>query len=80
MAKTKEELDLAVERKQAELSAELSRQISEGEKKIATTKNKAMADIDANVGILVPLVWQKLGFGALYAKELNSAIKTLGEK
>ncbi|MBE6448129.1 MAG: hypothetical protein E7018_02395 [Alphaproteobacteria bacterium] len=80
LAKTKEELDLAVERKQAELSAELSRQISEGEKKIATTKNKAMADIDANVGILVPLVWQKLGFGALSAKEVNSAIKTLGEK
>ena len=79
LQKTQQELDAMIERRQADLAAELNRQITEGEKKIAAGKDKAMRQVEEISADLALDVLKKLGFNHFKAKDVNAAMKQSGE-
>ena len=76
LQKTREDLADTIERRQAELSAELNREIVVGEKKINAAKQKALDGIEDMVAELAPLVLQKLGVVKVSAKEIQTALQS----
>lgn len=76
LQKTREDLADTIERRQAELSAELNREIVAGEKKINAAKQKALDGIEDMVAELAPLVLQKLGVVKVSAKEIQTALQS----
>ena len=75
LLKTKNDLSQTIERKQADLAAELNQQISEGEKKISASRKKIMAEIDDMVLALAPEVLSKIGFEKISTKALKEVLK-----
>lgn len=76
LQKTREDLADTIEHRQAELSAELNREIVAGEKKINAAKQKALDGIEDMVAELAPLVLQKLGVVKVSAKEIQTALQS----
>lgn len=76
LQKTREDLADTIEHRQAELSAELNREVVAGEKKINAAKQKALDGIEDMVAELVPLVLQKLGVVKVSAKEIQTALQS----
>lgn len=76
LQKTREDLADTIERRQAELSAELNREIVAGEKKIDAAKQKALDGIEDMAAELAPLVLQKLGVVKVSAKEIQTALQS----
>ncbi len=76
LQKTREDLADTIERRQAELSAELNREIVAGEKKINAAKQKALDGIEDMAAELAPLVLQKLGVVKVSAKEIQTALQS----
>ena len=72
LQKTKQEMKNLIERKQAELNEELSRQIKEGEQQIRDSKAKAMKQVDAMTEDLAAEIIRKLGFN-LSKAEISKA-------
>ncbi len=80
LQKTQQDLKNMIDRRQADLSEELNRQISEGEKKIQASKEKVMKQAEEIAAELAGEVVKKLGF-KVSAKALQAAVKeTGGEK
>ena len=76
LQKTREDLADTIERRQAELSAELNREIVAGEKKIDAAKQKALDGIEDMAAELAPLVLQKLCVVKVSAKEIQTALQS----
>ena len=76
LQKTREDLADTIERRQAELSAELNREIVAGEKKINAAKQKALDGIEDMAAELAPLVLQKLGVVKVSTKEIQTALQS----
>ena len=76
LQKTREDLADTIEHRQAELSAELNREVVAGEKKINAAKQKALDGIEDMVAELAPLVLQKLGVVKVSAKEIQTALQS----
>lgn len=76
LQKTREDLADTIERRQAELSAELNREIVAGEEKINAAKQKALDGIEDMAAELAPLVLQKLGVVKVSAKEIQTALQS----
>lgn len=76
LQKTREDLADTIEHRQAELSAELNREIVAGEKKINAAKQKALDGIEDMAAELAPLVLQKLGVVKVSAKEIQTALQS----
>ena len=76
LQKTREDLADTIEHRQAELSAELNREIVAGEKKINAAKQKALDGIEDMVAELAPLVLQKLGVVKVSVKEIQTALQS----
>ena len=76
LQKTREDLADTIEHRQAELSAELNREIVAGEKKINAAKQKALDGIEDMVAELAPLVLQTLGVVKVSAKEIQTALQS----
>ena len=73
LQKTKDEINLIIERKQADLTVELNRQIADGEKKIAAGRQKALDNVNDAVVVLVPEIMKKLGFAKVPASVIKNA-------
>ncbi len=73
LQKTKQEMKNLIERKQAELNEELSRQIKEGEQQIRDSKAKAMKQVDAMTEDLAAEIIRKLGFNLSKAQISKAA-------
>ena len=73
LQKTKQEMKNLIERKQAELNEELSRQIKEGAQQIRDSKAKAMKQVDAMTEDLAAEIIRKLGFNLSKAQISKAA-------
>ena len=76
LQKTREDWADTIEHRQAELSAELNREVVAGEKKINAAKQKALDGIEDMVAELAPLVLQKLGVVKVSVKEIQTALQS----
>ena len=76
LQQTREDLADTIEHRQAELSAELNREVVAGEKKINAAKQKALDGIEDMVAELAPLVLHKLGVVKVSAKEIQTALQS----
>lgn len=76
LAKTKQEMKNLIDKRQADLAAELNRQISDGDQKIKIAKEKAVSQVEAMTAELAEEIIQKLGFKTIkktaIAKTLNA--------
>ena len=77
LEKTKDELTETINRKQADLSARLKAEIEEGERKIISSKEKALQKVEEVSAELAIEVLKKLGFAGIKTKDAIDALKVL---
>ncbi|MBE6454282.1 MAG: hypothetical protein E7017_05310 [Alphaproteobacteria bacterium] len=80
LAKTRDELNETINRRQNDLSNRLQSEIAEGEKKIADAKKKAMDKLEDSSAELVVDVLEKLGFTGIKIKDAKVALKAVKEE
>ena len=80
LAKTRDELNETINRRQNDLSNRLQSEIAEGEKKIADAKKKAMDKLEDSSAELVVDVLEKLGFVGIKIKDAKVALKAVKEE
>ena len=80
LAKTRDELNETINRRQNDLSNRLQLEIAEGEKKIADAKKKAMDKLEDSSAELVVDVLEKLGFAGIKIKDAKVALKAVKEE
>ena len=77
LQKTKDELNDLISRRQEDLNARLKLEIENGEKKVATAKDKALQKVeDASCELAVDVL-KKLGFEGIKIKDATMALKSL---
>ncbi len=80
LAKTRDELNETINRRQNDLSARLQSEIAESEKKIAVAKKKAMDKLEDSSAELVVNVLEKLGFAGIKISDAKVALKAVKEE
>lgn len=76
LLKTQQELQAMIERKQDDLSAKLSAQIVEGEKKILNSKNKALQQVNDISAEIAVEIMKKLDLKDIKIQDFEKALKT----
>ncbi len=76
LLKTQQELQAMIERKQDDLSAKLSAQIAEGEKKILNSKNKALQQVNDISAEIAVEIMKKLDLKDIKIQDFEKALKT----
>lgn len=76
---TRQEMDAMVERRQAELAADLKRQIEDGESKIRTAKEKALKQLEPAAAELAQDILVKLGFTNIKSADVAKALDRMKE-
>lgn len=80
LLKTQQDLKNMIERREAELTNDLNRQIAEGEQKIKSGRDKAVKQVQ---GIAADLAWdilKKLNFRDIKIKDIEAAVAEAGKK
>ena len=76
LLKTQQELQAMIERKQDDLSAKLSAQIAEGEKKILNSKNKALQQVNDISAEIAVEIMKKLDLKDIKIQDFEKTLKT----
>ena len=79
LQETRRETDAMIERRQAELAADLKRQIEDGEGKIKAAKEKALKQLEPVAEELAQEVLKKLGFTDIKSADIAKALDRIRE-
>ena len=77
LQKTRDELNETIRCRQADLDAKLQAEIKACEKRIDTSKNKALQKVDDMATELSVEILEKLGFAGISVKDAKNALATL---
>lgn len=76
---TRQEMDAMIERRQAELAADLKKQIEDGEAKINTAREKALRQLEPVAADLAQEVLKKLGFTNIKNSDVTKVLNRIKE-
>lgn len=76
---TRQEMDAMIERRQAELTADLKKQIEDGEAKINTAREKALRQLEPVAADLAQEVLKKLGFTNIKNSDVTKVLNRIKE-